>query len=355
MSLSHPFITGLSLAIAILIASAASRVQAAELPFPVETVKPLQLPRQQVLDGVVEAVNQSTVSAQTSGQINEIQVDVNDFVEQGMVIIRLRDAEQKAAFAQAQAALEEAQARFNEAEAEYKRVKQIFDRKLVAKSDMDAASAARSAAQARLDAAKAGLEQAQEQLDYTVIEAPYSGVVLERHVQMGETVQPGKPLMTGFSLDQLRVVVEVPQRLLESVRQNENAQVVLPDGESSVDAQKLTFFPYADPESNVFKVRVYLPDNTPGIYPGMFVKVRFNTGSTERLLIPSQALIQRSEVSAVYVVAENQVSLRQIRIGRTIDGHGIEVLAGLDAGEQIALEPLAAAAYLKQAAAEPAQ
>ena len=320
---------------------------AAELPFSVATAQRQTLPDEQVLDGVVEAVNQSTVSAQTAGRVEEIMVDVNDFVPQGAPIVRIRNIEQRASLEQAQANLREAEARFLEAQAEYNRMRGIYEKQLVSKAQMDAATAGFSAAKAKLDAAQAGVAQAKESLGYTTITAPYSGIVLERHVQLGETVQPGKPLMTGFSLDELRVVANVPQRLIAPVRQHQQARVLPPNGGKSIAATKLTFFPYADPQSNVFKIRVYLPKKTEGLYPGMFVKIAFRVGEERRLTVPRPALVQRGEVSAVYVVRDGKISLRQVRPGR-IEGERVEILAGLEPDEPVALDPIQAGVYLKE-------
>jgi multidrug efflux pump subunit AcrA (membrane-fusion protein) len=116
---------------------------AAEPPFPVAEVQLQTLPDEQVLDGVVEAVNQSTVSAQTAGRVEEIMVDVNDFVSrQGAPIVRIRNIEQRAGLEQAQASLREAQARHIEAEAEYNRIRGVYERQLVSRAQMDTATAA---------------------------------------------------------------------------------------------------------------------------------------------------------------------------------------------------------------------
>lgn len=337
--------TGLSSLMGII---AMTTVGAAELPFTVAAAQFRTLPQEQILDGTVEAVNRSTVSAQTSGRVEEILVDVDDYVALGAPIIRLRDTEQRAALAQAQAQLSEAQARSQEARTEYDRVRNVYERKLIAKTELDAAAAALKAAEARLEAARAGVVQAREELDYTVINAPYAGIVLQRHVELGEAVRPGQPLMTGFSLDRLRVVANVPQRLIERVRGHHQARVVLPDGQGAVAAENLTFFPYADPHSNIFKVRVYLPEKIGDLYPGMFVKTAFVIGTTKRLLIPERAVVYRGEMTGVYVVENERVSLRQIRVGRQVEQNRVEVLAGLEADEQVALEPIAAGIYLKE-------
>ena len=151
------------------------------------------LPQEQILDGIVEAVNRSTVSAQTAGRVKEILVDVNDVVEKGAPIIRLRDTEQRAGLEQAQAALKEAQARYQEAQAEYNRSKDLYDKKLVAKAQLDTVTATQDAAKARLDAAQARVTEAREQLDNTVIYAPYSGVVLERQSSLAKRCGPALP------------------------------------------------------------------------------------------------------------------------------------------------------------------
>ncbi len=332
-----------------LLAALPAQLTAAPPPFPVAEVQQQILPDEQVLDGVIEAVNKSTVSAQTAGRVEEIMVDINDSVSQGAPIVRIRNIEQRAGLEQAQASLREAQARFIEAEAEYNRIRGVYERQLVAKAQMDSATATLNAAKARLEAAQAGVAQARESLGYTIISAPYSGIVLERHVELGESVQPGKPLMTGFSLDELRVIVNVPQRLIGPVRQHHQARVLPPNGGDSIVAEKLIFFPYADPQSNVFKVRVYLPKKTKGLYPGMFVKTAFRVGEAQRLTIPRSALVQRGEVSAVYGVRDGQVSLRQVRPGRAV-GDQMEILAGLEAGESVALDPIQAGVYLKEQA-----
>ena len=194
------------------------------------------------LDGVVEAVKQSTASAQTTGQVIEINYDVHDFVERDAVILRLTDKKQRAARDEAAASLKEAETRLQEAQRELVRIQGIFARKLTSQAQMDAASAAFSAAKARVEASRANLVQAQEQLDFTTIEAPWSGILLERHIEVGEAVSIGQPLMTGLSLEELRVDVSVPQRFFSAFRQSDAVTVDLDSGEK-IQPESKVFFP----------------------------------------------------------------------------------------------------------------
>jgi RND family efflux transporter MFP subunit len=317
----------------------------AAVPFPTVDVAYEVAPRERIWDGRIEAVNQATVSAQTSGRIAELPFDVNDFVDAGEVIMRFTDTEQRAALSRAEATLEEGQARFAEAKQEFERVSSMYENETVSKARFDQAKANRDAALARLNAVRSGVETAKEQLEYTVVRAPYAGIVARRHVELGELVSPGQALMTGLSLQSLRVNVDVPQSMFHSIRTIGKAFVYVED--KRIAGENLTFFPVADTGANTFRVRVDLPDGSATLYPGMFVKVGFVVGETNRLLIPAEAVVRRSELSAVYVVSDDRVSLRQVRLGRRY-GDSIEVLAGLSEGESVAVQPVSAGIYLKE-------
>jgi len=300
------------------------------------------------LDGIVEATNKTTVSAQTSGKIKAVLFDVGDYVETGSVILSLNDTEQQASVKKAEAAVQEARALNLKAKQEYERVKSTYAKKVASKSSLDEAKAQYQAATARLNAAIAGLTQTQEQLSYTQILAAYSGLVTQRHVEPGEAVQPGMPLLTGISLEQLRVVVYVPQNLVNKLRKFSKASILHPETNETLAAQKITIFPYADPTTNTFKARLDLTPGTKQLYPGMFVKVSFVTGETEKLTLPAKSVVHRSEITGVYVIAENdRVSFRQIRTGgENGNSDNLIILAGLDEGEKVALDPIAAGALL---------
>ena len=318
---------------------------AAALPFTTAEARYEAAPRERVFDGTVEAVNRATVSSQTTGRVSEILYDVNDFVEAGAVIMRFTDVEQQSALRQARAALQEAEARSGEAEQEYERVSRMFRNETVSRARFEQAQANRNAAAARLEAARSAVSTAEEQLGYTEVRAPYAGIVSERHVEVGELVSPGQPLMSGLSLESLRVNVHVPQSMFEPVREIGRAYVYA--GDLRIAAESLTFSPVADPVTNTFRVRVNLPAGSARLFPGMFVKVGLVVGETRRLLVPATAILRRSELSAVYVVEGERVSLRQVRLGRGY-GDEVEVLAGLDEGERVATDPVRAGIHLKE-------
>ncbi len=304
-------------------------------------------PLERDVDGTIEAVNQATVSAQTSGRVVQILYDVDDVVPAGAVIVRLQGTEQRASLQAAQAAFTEAHARDEEAATSYQRIADLFQRRVVSKAQLDQATANRDAAAGRLAAAQAGITAAREGVGYTEIRAPYGGVVTKRLVQVGETVSPGTPLMTGLSLRDLRVDTTIPQSIVMQVRTLKQAAVYV--GDRRIEATKITIFPEAATPTSSFRARLDLPPAALDLAPGMYVKVGLVIGQAERLLVPAAALIERSEVTGVYVLdGKGGVSLRYVRPGHRF-GDKIEILSGLAAGERIALDPVAATARLESA------
>lgn len=301
-------------------------------------------------EATLEAVRRATVAAEVSGTVEEVLFDVDDVVPAGAVLVRFSDTEPRARVDAAQGELAEARARLAQAEQEFARVSEIYDRKLVAKSALDAATAARDSTRARVAAARARLAEAEARLDKTVVRAPYSGIVTARHVEVGETAQPGTPLMSGLSLEHLRVAGVVPQGLVPKLREGPRAEIRLP-GREPLALEALTIFPYADPASHTVTVRADLPpERTGGLFPGMHAKLVVEVGEVSRLLVPESAVVRRGELTALYVVGgAGRIGLRQVRLGDARDGWR-EVLAGLEEGERVAVDPVAAGVALKDQA-----
>ncbi|MBS0557494.1 MAG: efflux RND transporter periplasmic adaptor subunit [Proteobacteria bacterium] len=307
-------------------------------------------PREQAWDGIVQAVNETTLAAQTNARVKELPVDAGDRVAKGDVLVRFSDVEQSSAQRSAQAAVDAARANARQAQANWKRLDEIFARKLIARADLDNAIAQRDAAQAALSAAEAQLRSAGQQTDYTVVRAPFAGVVTQRFVEVGQAVQSGppqpQPLLALAALDTLRVEVTIPQSTAEAVRQHPAATLILDGGARRVASADVNVLPTADAATHTFRVRVAVPPGSAGLWPGMTVKVAFAAGAAAQLSIPASALVQRGELDGVYVLGtDNTVSLRQLRLGHR-RGDEFEVLAGLAAGERVAADPVAAMRWL---------
>jgi RND family efflux transporter MFP subunit len=292
-------------------------------------------------EAVVEAVRQSTVAAQIAGRIVELRFDVGDFVKKGEVIVRIDERAAAQAVAATEAQVRQAEAALRNARAEYERSRQLVAQKFLSQAALDRAEAEYKAAQARVSALVAGAGQAATERGFATVVAPYSGIVSARHVELGEMATPGKPLMTGFDPGTLRVSATVPQAQVAAIQAGAKARVELPSVARWIDAAQLTVIPAADPRTHTTQVRIGLPADVRGVYPGIYARAHFVTGRKPALLVPRAAVIRRSELTAVYVVSDS-IQLRQIRLGTAGDETSVEVLAGLRAGERVALEPVKA-------------
>ena len=294
-------------------------------------------------EGLVEATRQSTVSAQIGGRVKEISFDIGDHVSKGQVILRIDEREAAQALAGSHAQVLQAQANMQNAKATYERSRQLFAQKFISQAGLDKAQADYKIALAQAAASEAGAGQASLAHGYTAVIAPYAGVVSARMVELGEMVMPGKPLMTGFDPSEMRVVVNVPQYKLADIGTHPEVMVELPSLNRRIEAASAKVQPVADARTHSTQVRINLPANEEGVYPGMFVRAHFVVGKASKLVIPGSAVLRRSEVVAAYVVDEKGgVKLRQIRLGETTAEGAVEVLAGLNPGEKVALDPVKA-------------
>ena len=321
----------------------AEKTSPVERQIPAGSVELREMDVDYTAEALIEAVRQSTVSAQIAGRIVELRFDVGDYVKKGEVIARIDERAVSQAEAASVAQVREAQAALANARAQYERSKQLLAQKFISQAALDQSEAAYKSAQARVSALLAGAGQAATERSFATIIAPYSGVVSARHVELGEMATPGKPLLTGFDPSTLRVVANVPQAEVAAIQAGAKARVEVPSLGRWVDVKNIVIVPSADPRTHTTRIRLELPADVRGVYPGVYARAHFVIGRALKLLVPRAALVRRSEVTAVYVIgADGAPRLRQVRLGDAADENFVEVLAGLQAGERVALEPVKA-------------
>jgi len=303
-------------------------------------------------DGSLQAVRQSVLSAQASGRIATLSVKAGDRVKAGQVLAVIDDRATQAGVAQAQAGQAQADANLANAKAAYERARDLRAQGFVAQAAVDAALAQYKAAQAGSAAARAGQTQASVAQGFTRLSAPYDGWVLATHAEAGALALPGAPVLTVVAPQPIRAVVHVPASMQALVQSATRIEVQLPGTERWVVPASKSSVPAADPVSQTVEWRLNLSEaDGANQVPGRQTRVRFVGGGAQaerqRLVLPASALLHRGELTAVYVVTrkgEGQpdgFALRAVRTGAT-HGDGLEVLAGLKAGERVALDPVRA-------------
>ena len=297
-------------------------------------------------DGVVQALRQTVVAAQVPGAVVALDVKVGDTVRAGQVLLRLdaRAAEQTAAAGAAQ--VQAARAAQDAATKDFERQQQLFRQNFISRAALDRAEAQYKAAQAEAAAQLAAAGAARTQSGFYVVKAPYDGVVSDVAVVLGDMAMPGRALLTLHDPRLLRVSVAVPQAVATRLAPGQPLQVELPGlAGGRITPAKTQLLPAVDPATHTLELRLDLPADLRGAAPGMFARAWLPVAAADaaRLYVPLRAVVRRAELTAVYVIgSEGRPLLRQVRLGRA-QGDRVEVLAGVSAGEQVVLEPQAAA------------
>lgn len=196
-------------------------------------------------------------------------------------------------------------------------------------------------AQSQLMQAHARLENLDTNLRDTRTLAPFDGVITQKLVEEGDTVQPGQSLVRYAYTKYLRLQVEVPVRLVSSIEKGMMLPAVLDVRGPQVMARVAQIFPMADASGHTVTVKFDLPEGTPG-GPGMYAEVRVpDTSSAYRSapVVQAEALVWRGSFPSVFVLEGDTVSLRLVRLGVKLDDGRMSVLAGLKGGEHVILNP----------------
>ena len=360
-----------ALAIAVATLTISHAVSAAD--FKTATVSVEGIGKLTTLSGIVAPYKQVSLAAQTPGHVTSISGVEGDLFAKDTLLITI-DAE--GIQAQRRAALADiasAQAAFGNAQVQYSRelisprinsitgmpgmgMPALFDQFFTRGfSNMAGSTYPGVERQADLynryvgvSQAQGQLQQAQAQLDVlnaglsdTRTLAPFDGVITQKLVEEGDTVQPGQPLIRFAYTKFLRLEVEVPVRLVSNLEKGMLVPARLDVHGPSVMARVAQIFPMASASAHTVTVKFDLPEGTPG-GPGMYAEVRV-PDSAEQMrpapLVPVEALVWRGSFPSVFVLNDGKVSLYLVRLGVALDDGRMTVLAGLNGGENVILNP----------------
>lgn len=325
------------------LSGATARALAESDPPAVDTVEVRARPVRSALefDAALEAVRQSTVAAQVSGNVVERLVRAGDSVRAGQPLARIDARDAQAAVARSDAAIAQARAERIDAQAAWERNRSLVERGFLSRSALDSSQARLDAAKAAERQAIAGAQQATLARSFTTVVAPYDGIVLATLVEAGDLAAPGRGVATLYQPGAIRVVVQVPLSALSGAQDASRVEVAFANGQTLVAALR-TFVPGVDPVAQTRELRLEFADSVkvPGV-PGQRARVRFDGAEVMRKTIPRRAVLRRGELDAVYVARGDRFALRAIRLG-SVHGDEVEVLGGLAEGEKVAADPVRA-------------
>lgn len=324
------------------------------------------------LGGTVVPYKDVTLSAQMPGRVLNIAGAEGDYFEEGEVLVEIDDKELHAQQQAAWAALRDAEAAIRNAQTQYSReliapqarspsampgmgmptlFDQFFTRPLGSMMGQGDPQLERYSnlygQRTQVEQAQNAYMRAQSQLRQIEAKfrdaksiAPFDGVLVNKFVEVGDTVQPGQPLVEFADVRSLQIQVEVPARLMP-VREGQVLEARLDVSDKPVKVRVARVFPMADPQRHTVTVKFDIQPGTPAA-PGMYAEVMIPDNKSQVqnvIVVPTSALIQRGSLPMVEVARPNgERELRVVRLGEYVDGRNVTVLSGLRPGEVIFIQ-----------------
>ncbi len=342
-------------------------------PSAVLTVESSNIGATTTLGGTVVPYKEVAFTAQMPGRVVYLGGVEGDWFKKGDILAALDNDDLLAKRRSAQAALAQAEANWRNARVQYTRqvysgstmasdnngmaMPRMFDRMFtMPMSDMagndnpELARRAQIYAQGTaIDQAQHGLAQAQaaiQELDAKLRDtrsvAPFAGVIINKSVEKGDTVQPGMPLLTYADTRTLQIKVDIPARLVPGIKKDMILPAKVDVGDARIETRVAQVYPMADPQRHTVTVKLDLPKDAPA-GPGMYAEIMIpdiTTPIKSMPVIQKSAVLWRGSLPAVMVVGSNkEPELRMIRLGGMVDDKTVSVLSGLQVGEQILANP----------------
>lgn len=300
------------------------------------TVQSVDLPERITLPGTVYAAQTAMIAASSGGRVDKVAVQAGDRVKAGQLLIEVDTAQARAGLAQAQAQLTQAETAWQQAQDDHKRFQSLLAEHAVTQREAEQVEHRYTAARAALDAARQGVAAARQQLSYARVSAPFAGIVTQRHVDAGDMVPPGTPLL-GLSGGHDEVRVQVGEALFGELQLDTPAEIEV-DGKT-YPARIVQLVGAADPVTHTHLVKL-VPEKTPGLTVGAYARAVLMPRRVTRLAVPSSAVIRRAGIDGVLVVdAAGVAHFREVRLAGHAGAKRTAVAAGLSTGERVVTTP----------------
>ncbi|HEU0037729.1 MAG TPA: efflux RND transporter periplasmic adaptor subunit, partial [Verrucomicrobiae bacterium] len=317
--------------------------------------------------GYVTARRAATVSSKVTGKVIEVLVEEGMKVKEGQILARLDDSNAQASLELAKAqldsaksALAETRARLTQADLELRRVSDLARSNIAAQADLDRAEAEAQALRARLEQQQSEVTVAerqlalwQQQLEDTVIRAPFSGIVTTKDSQPGEMISPisagGGFTRTGIctivDMDSLEIEIDVNESYIHRVQPGQSVEATLDAYPAwKIPCKVIAIIPTADRQKSTVKVRVGFDKLDPRILPEMSVKVGFREtdsgapAASTTVTVTKSALQQQGGRDVVWVVQNGRAERRAVTVS-SMGGDESVISAGVSGGERVVVNP----------------
>jgi len=301
--------------------------------------------------GVIAAQQAADISSQILAPIAELRVREGDRVTRGQILVRLSSAALAAGVQQAESQVAAARQQESAAAAQERLASETFARYQTldqrhsvtphefdqVRTGFEAAQAQHQAAAAQVQAAQSAAAQSRANQSFTVITAPFAGVVSAKFVDAGAMATPGTPLLRIEDTRQHEVDIQVNESMLAKLRPGSLVQVITGSA-NPTEARIREIVPSADPAAHTFTVKIALPAST-GLYSGMTANVVVPTGQQTAITLPRSSIRERGQLDSVLALdGSSAAQIRYVNLGRLF-GDRVEVTGGLNPGDRVLAHP----------------
>ncbi len=304
--------------------------------------KPGQEEKTISVSGRIEAGNSANISTRVMGNVTSIRVQPGDKVKEGQLLLVMSNTDLIAKKSQVEASVKQAASALENARKDMERFRNLYDRGSATPKELENMTTRYEVAESGLEVAKQMKEEVLAQFTYTNIRAPFTGIVANTFVKVGDIANPGMPLATVEGLATYEALVLIPESQISEIQVGMDAIVQVKSRRQTLQGQVKEVSPSAKNTGGQFLAKIALKDDLTGILPGMFVNAEILVGSSTKQktspTVSENALIRKGQLTGLYTLTEDNVAiLRWIRTGNSKAGN-IEVLSGLSEGETYILE-----------------
>ncbi len=290
--------------------------------------------------GIVQPARQSFISGRVVGPVIAVKVVAGDVVRKGQTLVQIQPQMIDGQVSQAEGALAQASAALALAEKNYKRFENLHAQKAASDLELDMARMQYEQAKGAVQQAKGAVQTASAVADDAEVRAPFSARVVEKLVEVGDLAAPGRPLVRLESLSGRKIWLTIREADINRISEDQVLQVRFDTrpGLGLVEGIVDEIVPAADPATHTFTVKVSLRDVV-DVPSGISGRALLPGNVTERLFVPASAVFRRGGLELIVVRAEDGTArTRAVTTGHETPDGRVEILSGLTAGEEIAVD-----------------
>lgn len=297
-----------------------------------------------VANGQVEATQSAMISTRMMGYITGVHVRVGDAVKEGQLLFSISSADIAAKKAQTEAAIAQADAAFQNAEKDYERYKTLFKNQSASAKELENMELQYNGAKAALQAARQMRNEVEAQMSYTNVRAPFSGVVTQKMMDVGNMASPGMPVVAIEGKGSLRISASVQEADIAALKPGTAALITIAAARKVVKGTVTEVSASSQYSGGQYPVRISIPAaDQKDLYAGMFAQISIAAPeglahTQDAVMVPLSSIVRRNELAGIYTIShDNTALLRWVRLGKE-QGNEVEVLSGLDKGEKFIVQ-----------------